>query len=113
MASEGRLTLQIPTLYIGSLPNDIIDLPDEWFCILKGGRPCVGKEQGFLYLTYKGWIANRNDIKKAFMASKYKRGTWQDFKNHVKNDFKERHKKVQKQINYHQTKVNQLKNIKI
>ena len=65
LASEGIITLQIPTLYIGNLPNDIVDLPDNWFCKIKHPvRPCVGKEHGFLYLTRKGWAANKKILKK-------------------------------------------------
>lgn len=114
LASEGRITLQIPTLYIGKLPNDVVDLPDNWFCQMRyPRRPCVGREQGFLYLTKKGWDANKKDIKKAFMASQYKRGTWQDFEDYVKQHFVDCRKNIKTQIAYHQTKITQLNNIKL
>lgn len=67
-AKQGYLSLQVPDIYIG-FDTDLADFPDDWFCYLKeafSGRPAIGKEEGFLYLSRKGYEVNREAMKESF-----------------------------------------------
>ena len=77
LASEGFLTLQIPQYIIEfqkgkaikkPAAQGLIDFPDDFFCMLKGGNyiPCIGKEKGFTYLTQKGFKFFYRDLETAF-----------------------------------------------
>lgn len=67
LASEGRITLQVPELYFNENSPEMIDAPNEWFCYIKYDKsPCIGKQKGVLYLTEKGFNDNYDDIKSAF-----------------------------------------------
>lgn len=69
LASEGRMTLQVPELFIGSAPK-FITVPDDWFHYLDvGAKPVAGNESGFLYLTTIGYAANKDDIKAAYLKA--------------------------------------------
>lgn len=91
-ASSGTLTLQIPDTVIvfdhnhpaagvGGLVHgvpkavssvdvatDVIDVPNDWFCHLRHNIPVVGRGSGFLYLTRKGFEANKDKLRAAYMA---------------------------------------------
>lgn len=102
-ASEGRLTLQVPTLNLDVYGSDMqevtllnaVNLPDEWFCYLKyDATPCIGKQSGFLYLTRKGYMANYDDLKLAFQSSiangcsdRTNGVGWPAFEQHAKEHF--------------------------
>ena len=77
LASEGRLTLQIPELAIG--PYSVSEASNDWFVRASYGCPTVGRERGFLFLSRKGWAINKPKIKAAFESSKDQRGTWDEF----------------------------------
>ena len=99
LAREGRLTLQVPNMIISFGPAapgpQYINAPDEWFCFLKNDTPCVGKQQGYLYLTEKGFNDNYDDLKKAFedaIARGYDRTNgvgWPAFVQHAADHFAE------------------------
>jgi len=120
LASEGRLTLQVPqydiiikegrAFFAQSLTcaEGAKEHPDEWFVWLKNSRPAIGRESGFLFLTRKGWEANKEEIKKAFEASKTKRGTWKEFEDHAEYHLKEVEEKTQKHIRFLQKKIDVL-----
>lgn len=77
---EGRLTLQIPQVVIdaGAEPTPKEDLlekiPAKWVCQLKSDKtPCIGRQQGFLYLTKMGWEHNKEALFEAFVEGYPKR----------------------------------------
>lgn len=92
LACEQRLTLQVPDQAYWTPGNEptFVDYPDEWFCRLLHDRP---SKQGALYLTRKGFEANREALKAAFEASrggKFERGyngDWSKFEAHAAEHF--------------------------
>jgi len=112
LASEGRITLQIPQ-YVADLSAafggpaspapKILTIPDDWIVTTNCGRsskrmkkigfsesmprPAIGKQSGFWHFSKKGWLANKDKLKKAFEASSARRYysslartvTWKDF----------------------------------
>lgn len=70
LAACGELTLQIPTMsiFIGEPPaqeeEDVVELPDEWFCFLRGYVPAV--RGGYLHFTRAGYEANKERLREAF-----------------------------------------------
>ncbi len=90
---EGRLTLQQPTLYIDFTGkrvdvSNFIEVPDSWFFLLTTkdvplrkipgwrspnweffNRKTFGKEQGFTYISYEGFIANKYEICNSYAIS--------------------------------------------
>jgi len=127
LASEGRITLQIPIFdiviqednrpiaYGADQLNDerVEEIPDEWIMQLRSGqsRPVIGKEQGYSFLTKEGWEANRQKIREAFLNAKHQRGTWADFEDHVDEHFKQVKAATLKKIKYEQSRLNQLKEV--
>lgn len=125
LASEGRITLQIPQYDIvitedtraiaygaDHMPDERIEeIPDEWVMVLRGGqrRPAIGKEQGYFFLSKEGWDANRQKIKEAFLNAKHQRGTWADFEDHVEEHFRQVKAATLKKIKYEQSRLKQLK----
>jgi len=119
LASQGYLSLQVPQYDIiikeeRAFAQSLIDAegaeehPDDWFVWLKNHRPVVGRESGFLFLTKKGWKANKEKIKEAFQASKMKRGTWQEFEQHAEYHLTEVEEKTKKYINFLKKKIDTL-----
>jgi hypothetical protein len=113
LASEGRLTLQVPDMAYGCSSLEGEEVPNDWIMQIRGGQhiPCVGKEQGFLFLTRKGWEANKDKIKAAFEASKDKRGTWQEFEAMAEKHFIQVQKKLNSLIQRLEAKVKEAKAI--
>jgi len=114
LSGEGRLTLQIPQYQIWFDTNphqsETVEVPDDWIVLLRSNKsPAVGKESGFYFLTKKGWKDNKDKIKKAFLASKYQRGTWTDFELHAEEHFKTVEKASKKRLAYLEMKVNQVR----
>jgi len=117
LALEGYATLQVPQFYVGfglSKPNDIISVPDDYFCILKAdGIPCVGKQSGFLYLTQAGYNYFYEDLKQAYEAAcdsgLDRLGTgWAGFVAEAQKHFAKVSAQKQKQIADLQNKLSQL-----
>lgn len=111
LASGGYVTLQIPQVCVDfpaafggppSPPPEMIDIPDDWIIVADVARvsrrmkklgfidpafrPSVGKQQGFWYYSKKGWLAMKDELKKAFESSGAQRTkrdgsilTWKDF----------------------------------
>ncbi len=114
LASEGRITLQIPQyqIWFDNNPhhNEIIEIPDDWVMLLKSNNvPAVGKEGGFWYLTKKGWEDNKDEIQKAFSSSNRQRGTWDDFELYVEKHFKDVENASKKRLAYLEKKAKQVR----
>jgi len=120
LASEGYLTLLVPDLILilpGSLapklPNDLVTVPDNYFCYLKSDdTPAIGKESGFLYLTTKGYNHFYENLKIAFeIACKNGRDRtsgigWPAFVKEANDHFIKVHQKRAKKIADLQNKIN-------
>lgn len=101
MGAEGRLTLRSsippanenlnadPNFGIG--PRDeILDLPDDYFMRVRNNLLTVGREQGFLFISPKGYEALKPMLRDVFTALEQlpdaqfrARGTWTDFERAV------------------------------
>jgi len=82
LREEGRLTLQVPQFYLGCSDEWFVEAPDEWFFEIKcegiSSRLAVGREQGFTYISPKGYADNREAIIKAWMSICHERGFVRD-----------------------------------
>jgi len=111
LSGEGRLTLQVPECCTTNLtPLPTMEVPDDWFESLKQSykiknpptefntpsesfsmRRCFGKEQGYLHLTRKGFEANKEAIKQAWLnGGRYGHATnrpWEDFERYAEFHF--------------------------
>ncbi len=91
LQSEGRITLQVPDLYIAFTqpsPSDFINVPDDWLHYINHrNEPAVGKRLGFLYFTSVGYDHYKTQIKQAFLNSQCCRGTWQEFEQYAQEHF--------------------------
>lgn len=94
LAGEGRCTLLVPDVLLfvpGYDESSVVyeDFPDDWFVVLTpAGAPVAGKENGYTYLSRKGYEANKDALKKAFESSEGIRGkTWADFEKHAEEHF--------------------------
>ncbi len=101
-------------------PEDALDceeIPDDWLIKLKQYRPAVGKESGFYYFTEKGWKENKEKIKEIYehaVNSGHDRGqTWADFEKYAEKHFGMVRKKTQKYIDQLESKIKELKSIKL
>lgn len=119
LASEGRITLQVPQYAIDSDQQaEYEDCPDEWFVFLKGSRPAIGRESGFLHLTRAGFESNESAIRNAFVAAVangHDRGpgcnTWSDFTKHAEEEFARREAVLATFIANLQSKLNQAESL--
>jgi len=117
LASEGRVTLQIPENldYGKEVTEDMFsDFPDTWFTRLKSSKlPVIGKKEwGYLFLSESGWKINKKDIKKAFENAAFKRGTWGDFELHAEQHFLDVKIALDKRIDYFEKKVKEAQKVK-
>jgi len=110
LASEGRMTLQIPQYDLGSSDAIEEEVPDEWVVTLRNGSyPAVGKERGYLFLTRAGWFANQDKIQDAFEAAEYNRGnTWEDFEEYAIKHFQRIKHNTMHRIRLFEKKVKEL-----
>jgi hypothetical protein len=121
LASEGRITLQIPQFSINlsgkPLPVEP-HIPDDWMSRLNGNTPAPN---GFSYLSRKGWKANRTAIIAAFVVGVQRRdptGGWTQAKseaawdNHAKEHFANVDASVQKAVASLQKKIATLQSFK-
>lgn len=113
LASEGRMTLQIPQYNFGANNTIEAEVPDEWFVTLRNASyPAVGREQGFLFLTQAGWFANQDKLKEAFENAKFSRGnTWEDFEEYAIKHFQRIERNTVNRIRLFENKVKALKEI--
>lgn len=114
LSSEGRITLQVPNRALrlpGQPEAEYEEVPDEWLITLKDGRPAAGKESGFLFLTRKGWDANKVKIKEVFSKAKFQRGTWEEFEAHAEEHFTKVKKRLDKEIKRCEQRLVQLKSL--
>ena len=111
LASEGRMTLQIPQYDLGSSDAIVEEVPDEWIVTLTHFLyPAVGREHGYLFLTRAGWFANQDKIKDAFEDAKFHRGnTWEDFEAYAKKHFQKVEHNTMHRIRLFEGKVKELK----
>jgi len=70
LMGEGYMTLQVPTiaLSLDGIKAEMVEAPDEWFMFVTRERLAVGREQGFLWLSPKGYRANLDALKAAWEA---------------------------------------------
>jgi len=117
LASEGRITLQVPEFEIAFDPSQASgfeELPDDWFIRARAGSGnswalSVGKERGFLVLSQKGWEANKAKIKEVFMKAEHKRGTWEEFEQEAADTFSGLEESRQRRIKALEDKIALLK----
>lgn len=85
--ARGSLTLQVPQYSIAfelrpgwTTPRavavdpsdekeDLIDAPDDWFMEIKNNRLVCGREEGYTYLSPKGYAAMKDEVLAAFKAA--------------------------------------------
>ncbi len=91
-AKKRQMSIQIPKNCFGSSPV-FIEVPDYWFMKLKNKHLCFGEESGYLYLSPKGWIENKDRIKEVFESSKSNQD-WSVFEETVKVFFTMVHKRT-------------------
>lgn len=126
LASEGRLTLQIPEYSVDIVNNRIVPItdddefeiiPDDWVCKLRSNHlPVVGKQDGFLYLTKKGYEANKDKLKIAFENSNMRyggAGKWHLFEEHAQEHFDKVAKAQKRLLNELQNKLAQIQNFQV
>ena len=90
LTSEGYHTLQVPqfSIDLNGPGTDHTDLSDDYVIPVKSvscykQRIAIGREQGFMYMSRKGFNHYLNDIKASFSSS---RGTWQEFLAYAKDE---------------------------
>lgn len=81
LTSRGYLGTQIPEFDIdthkmeysmsidNANPKDVVDMPDDWFMYSNGSSPLIGNQKGFLHLSRKGYEANKDRLKAAFLLA--------------------------------------------
>lgn len=113
LASEGRMTLQIPQYDLGANNTIEEEVPDEWFVTLRNASyPAVGREHGYLFLTRAGWFANQDKLKEAFENAEYNRGnTWEDFETYTIKHFQRIEHNTMNRIRLFENKAKALKKI--
>lgn len=113
LAKEGRHSIQIPEIIIGStagIPE--IECPNDWFWRMNHLKlPC---RQGFLYLTRKGYAANRENIREAFLSACRRAGStnmnrdWAKFEKSIDQFFADVDTAVRKKIASLRSKIAEL-----
>lgn len=111
LRERGYISLQIPEYDIdtrtgvsmsidNAKPEDVVDMPDDWFMYVNGELPVIGKQTGFLHLTRKGYEANKDRLKEALKHAikiGYDRTDgkgWIVFEKHAEKHFADMHKAV-------------------
>lgn len=103
LTSEGRITLQVPDFCIGTPIPKQIEAPDDWFVRLNGYLP---SPRGCLFLSRKGWEANKEALWLAFAKSRFDPQTCRNpeivtreqFEVAIEKEFQLREDAVQKKI---------------
>ena len=80
---------------------------------LRNDAPCVGKENGFLYLSRKGWAVNKERVKEAFSRTPYPRGTWEQFEKYAEDHFAKLEAGRQRRLRLLRTKADELEKVVI
>jgi len=121
--SAGRITLQVPEWSLFTDPKAAQDAeptenhPDEFFMEMKRAgaalRPAVGREEGYIYLTRKGWEFFKADIEKAFKSVANPRGTWAEFEGYAAAHFEEAERARQRFIKTTQAKLDEMKKARV
>lgn len=109
LASEGRITMQVPNLAFGEPSPELLELPDEYFWKLTSACFPTESDAHCLFLSPTGWKHFRDAIKEAFEASDHKRGTWKEFEEHATGFFSRTRKKRDRKIASLQRSINKLK----
>lgn len=120
---DGRNTLQVPeaeVVFQQGRPvmvpsqNQRENYPDDYFMNYNsdGNRPCVGKEQGFLFLTRKGYAFFREEIKKARVNS-MRNTDIESLDQHAEEFFESIERSINKYRLNLQKKLDQINNIVI
>jgi hypothetical protein len=92
LVGRGYHTLQVSDLAIvfDGVKMETEEIPDDWIIKLHSGshRLATKNDGYFLYLSKKGFEANKDKLKVALESAQHKRGTWEEFLEYVKNHFK-------------------------
>lgn len=123
LASEGRLTLQVPDvmLTISGMPDDpVVEevepmevVQDDHFIYLKGGnhKVCVGRESGYLFFTEAGFNHYREELKAAFNSYQQRGHTWEEFEAYAAKEFEKRKQAAAKQLATAEERLAELKSL--
>ena len=104
LAQEGRLTTQVARWAIGLGPEDSTDYPDEYFVELKFEahsskmRIAVGREEGYLHLSWHGFIYYLVHLKAAFNSRQSRGKSWDDFIVHAIEFYEDVRRRSQNQL---------------
>jgi hypothetical protein len=94
--------------------SPLIDYPDEWFHVLVGEAPRVGKKHGHVYMSRAGFQAFEPDLYAAFQQSNNPTcPTWDDYKAKCEQHFVNVEKARQKLIKKHQKIIDELNNFNV
>jgi hypothetical protein len=74
LRDESRLTLQVPELSLSfggddedDEPEEMEEVPQDWFWYLREDIPAVGRQSGFLHISPIGYAANKAALAKAYI----------------------------------------------
>lgn len=91
-----------------------IDYPDEWFHVLVGYEPRIGKKHGTVYLSRAGFLAFEQDLKAAFQQSNNQQlDTWDKWKAAIEVHYATVEKQRQRLIKKHQKLLEELQNFNV
>lgn len=111
LASRSHLTLQVPTESIGEPTPETEEAPDSWFVDLKDDRPVTNnRESGFLFLSRKGWEANKEAIRLAYIGS-CPGNDWEDMEDHAAEHFAMIERKTQRYLQLLREKIATIENV--
>jgi len=121
LTQRGYLTLQVPDLvyeFSGKIgkktKSQTENIPDDWVCFLVDNIP-VFKDtvQCFLFLTRKGYEANKEKIKVGFNTIQDRGYAWKDFEKYAKNHFAKIEKNLDKKKAQLRNKLKELENFTV
>lgn len=87
------------------------EYPDNWFIRINRNLPAIGRQSGFLYLSYQGYIANKKQLLDAFANSDCDRGHQCNpaaFERYAEHFFDDLESKTIVEIKKYQSKIAEL-----
>lgn len=107
-AAHGVTSIEVPVL----AGHECEEIPSEWIervQFFPGGRPLLKSDPGGVYcLTRKGFMANQEQIRDAFIAYTGPRVDWPLFQEKVMGHFRNRDKRL---LEFHRDAAHRLKEI--
>jgi len=124
LSKSGYAGVQIPTLTISwpngsqtQTPDDIIELPDDYFQKTDTSHVPTKSDNHFLFFSRKGYEALKEEIKSAFLSSNtYRYGStkdeaWAHFEDIAEKHFQKVEKKLSNKIKSLEKKLEELKSL--